>query len=130
MDLMQKITEVARKDGRYTPEAFFFLFKALEAAAKKGRGEAEEEVHHITGGQLLESIRLLALKEFGYLGRTVFESWGIRSTRDFGEAVFLMVRENLMGKNEEDRIEDFDDVFDFEEVFEKSYAVDFGQFHS
>ncbi|MHC5081994.1 MAG: Minf_1886 family protein, partial [Planctomycetota bacterium] len=83
-----------------------------------------EPVGHVTGRELLEGARLRALEELGYLARTVFEGWGIRTTRDFGEVVFLLVKEELMGKTDQDSLEDFEDVYDFEEVFEKSFTVD------
>lgn len=122
MDPVKKIHELARSDGRYAAEAFLFVFRALESAASE-RGH-EGGKGHVTGKELLEAIRDLGRKEFGYLARTVFETWGVKTTRDFGEIVFLLVKENLMGRNEEDAIEDFDDVYDFEEVFEKRFTLE------
>ena len=51
----------------------------------------------------------------------VFESWGVRQTRDFGEIVFSLVGAGLLGKTDEDSIEDFESIYDFDEVFEKRY---------
>ena len=122
MDPIRKIHDLARSDGRYAAEAFLFVFRALESAATE-RGH-EGGKGHVTGRELLEAVRLLGKKEFGYLARTVFETWGVKTTRDFGEIVFLLVRENLMGKNEEDAIEDFEGVYDFEEVFETQFTLE------
>jgi uncharacterized repeat protein (TIGR04138 family) len=121
MDPIEQIGKIAADDGRYSQEAFLFLFRALEhtvkAAAKSGTPG------HVTGRELLGGIRRLGLDEFGFLARTVFESWGIRTTRDFGEMVFLLVDAGMMGKTETDSIDDFSDVYDFETVFEKEFRL-------
>ncbi len=38
-------------------------------------------------------------------------------TADFGEIVFRLVEAGLMGKTETDSLADFEDGFDFDEVF-------------
>jgi uncharacterized repeat protein (TIGR04138 family) len=41
----------------------------------------------------------------------------VHRTRDFGEMVYLMIEIELMGRQESDSIEDFDDVYDFNTAF-------------
>jgi uncharacterized repeat protein (TIGR04138 family) len=122
MEIAEKVVDMAKRDGRYSHEAFLFVFRALNFTAN--RTVERTPAGHVTGRELLEGIRHTGLDEFGYLARTVFNSWGLKATRDFGEIVFLLVDDGLMGKNDEDAIEDFDDVYDFEEAFEKAYTVD------
>ena len=55
----------------------------------------------------------------GFLARTVFAEWGIYQTADFGEIVFNLVEVGHLSKQETDSKEDFGDVFDFEEAFER-----------
>jgi uncharacterized repeat protein (TIGR04138 family) len=55
------------------------------------------------------------------MARSVLEYWGISSTRDLGEIVFALVELGVLVKQEDDTIDSFDGVFDFEEVFEASY---------
>jgi uncharacterized repeat protein (TIGR04138 family) len=69
----------------------------------------------VTGQELCEAIRRFALDQFGYMAKTVFHQWGIRSTGDFGEIVYNLIRIRQMRKTREDRREDFDDVFDFDQ---------------
>ena len=52
-----------------------------------------------------------------YLGTTLLH-WGIEQTRDFGEIVFNLVAADLMSKTEQDQIEDFIDVYQFEDEFD------------
>ena len=71
---------------------------------------------HVSGQQLCEGLRLLALESWGSLAQAVLASWNIRTTRDFGEMVFLLIRLGLMGKQDSDRIEDFGNVYDFNQA--------------
>jgi uncharacterized repeat protein (TIGR04138 family) len=53
----------------------------------------------------------------------VLNSWGLFTTGDFGEIVYNMIRAGLMRKSRTDRREDFDDQFDFAEVFERRFRI-------
>ena len=52
--------------------------------------------------QLLDGLRLYALREFGLMARVVFRMWGITRTDDFGEIVFNLIDAELMSKTTED----------------------------
>ena len=52
------------------------------------------------------------------MAKAVLEYWGITSTLDFGEIVYLLIEEGIMSKTKHDKIEDFTDVFDFDEEFD------------
>jgi uncharacterized repeat protein (TIGR04138 family) len=64
------------------------------------------------------------LQEFGPLARTVLEYWGIFTTEDIGKIVFILVEEKLLFKNEEDDIQDFENVYDFEKALGQDYWKD------
>jgi len=53
---------------------------------------------------------------------TVFDNWGIHSCEDIGHMVFNLIGAGIFGKTEEDSIEDFKNVYDFEDVFVKPFA--------
>jgi uncharacterized repeat protein (TIGR04138 family) len=53
---------------------------------------------------------------------TVFDSWGIRSCEDIGNMVFNLISAGVFGKTDEDSIEDFKNVYDFEEAFVRPFA--------
>ncbi len=113
------LAEVVRRDPRYAVEAYEFVFEALGYIQRRlGRVPKEKEEgnpkNHVSGRELLEGIRELALREFGLMARTVFNCWGIHKTDDFGEIVFNLVEGGLMSKTEQDTREDFRDVYDFE----------------
>ncbi len=77
----------------------------------------ERSSHHVTGQQLCESVRRFALEEYGLLARRVLDGWGIRSTHDLGEIVYHLIQIGWMSKTSSDRLEDFDNVFDFDTEF-------------
>ena len=58
----------------------------------------------------------LAREQFGPLAREVWAQWGIRQTRDWGEVVYAPIAVGLLHKSEQDRIEDFDNVFDIDQT--------------
>jgi uncharacterized repeat protein (TIGR04138 family) len=53
---------------------------------------------------------------------TVFDNWGIRSCEDIGHMVFNLIGAGVFGKTEEDSIEDFKNVYDFDDAFVKPFA--------
>jgi len=123
MDLkkLQKIENLAECDGRYKSDAYFFVFNALEYTVQKlGRDKdaLSEEKRHISGRDLLFGISEYSADQFGPLTCSVFAYWGVEQTRDFGEIVFNLVGANLLRKTDEDRIEDFVDVYEFAEEFD------------
>lgn len=117
-EALRRFERMLQEDGRYPRDAYAFLQQGLEHTARALHGSKRGgRTHHVTGQQLCDGLRELALERWGMLARDVLASWGIRSTRDFGEMVFLLVRYELLGKQDSDRLEDFDDVFDFDETF-------------
>ena len=131
------IAELLREDKRYVFEAYLFVFDALEyahrvlstgiekPAAGETSSEEEEEArqHHLTGGELCHAIRRFALEQFGYMSKCVLNSWGVYSTSDFGEIVYNLIRIEQMRKTDEDRREDFDNVFDFETELKRNFEI-------
>lgn len=122
------LAEIVRRDPRYSYEAYEFLFEALSHTQKRlGRqpraeaGEAGPQ-HHVSGRELVEGVRELALREFGLMARTVFRLWGIQRTDDFGELVFNLVEANLMSKTDADDRRDFHNIFDFGEL-DRGYEI-------
>lgn len=113
------IETVARERARFSSEAYVFTYEALGfVLARRAR---EGLKGHITGQELLEGIRDFARKCFGYLGRTVFESWGLTKSSDFGDIVFDLVEKDVLSKQESDTKSDFEGGFAFAEAFEESF---------
>jgi uncharacterized repeat protein (TIGR04138 family) len=118
-DIVQKIEELTEGDKRYKKEAYFFLYAALDYTVRKlGRHHyATERERHVTGQELLKGISEYGWMQYGPMTKAVFIHWGITKTSDFGEMVFTLIRVGLMNKTEEDTLEDFRDVYDFDKEF-------------
>lgn len=82
-----------------------------------GDAADDDSSRHVSGQQLCMGLRDYAIKQFGLLARTVLNSWNIRRTEDFGRLVFILVESGIMRKSEEDSLDDFSGVYDFDETF-------------
>lgn len=85
-------------------------------------GRRRRVERHLTGQQLCEAARVYALRQYGFLARTVLGSWGISKTDDIGEIVYNMIAIGQMRKTRKDRREDFSDVYDFSEALSRDYS--------
>jgi uncharacterized repeat protein (TIGR04138 family) len=94
---LHDIETLAERDGRYPRAAYLFVYDALQHTVEKlGKVSMPREQRHVSGRDLLYGISEYALDQFGPLTRTVFDHWGIRETRDFGEIVFNLVKTSSM----------------------------------
>ena len=133
---MQEVTieealeQILVADPRYHRDAYVFVREALDYTQKEFAREEREHVRqatppqgekHVNGQQLLAGIQHCALAQFGPMAITVFEEWGIRHCRDFGEIVFNMVEFKLLRKTEADSREDFENGYSFEDAFRKPF---------
>jgi len=116
LDFGEALDYIASHDHRYSREAYVFLRDALDFTVKQ-RKKAKEASAHVSGQQLLEGVRLYALKQFGPMVMTVFEYWGIRRCEDFGEMVFNLIRIGVFGKTERDSVDDFKGAYTFRDAF-------------
>jgi len=91
--------------------------------ASKPEELAADEARHVTGQELCAAIRHLAMEQYGYLAKCVFNRWGVKNTSDFGNIVFNLIELGQMRKTDADRREDFDDVFDFERELVEGFRI-------
>lgn len=134
---LKPIAEMAKQDGRYHLDAYLFVQQALVFAefeldvgrprpyGLEGEFDPEEvtEQSHLTGQQLCQACRQYAQEMYGLMAKVVLKSWHVTATRDFGEIVYNLIEIGEMTKSETDRREDFDDVYDFEDVFQRRYVI-------
>ena len=58
-----------------------------------------QKERHITGQQLCEASRQLALEQYGMMAKVVLNSWGVHTTGDLGEIVYNLIRMEQMSKS-------------------------------
>lgn len=135
IDPTHPLAELLRRDKRYHLDAYVFVFDALRYAHEQlGMGRSSgsiedtvvdnqtEDERHISGQQLCEAIRLYAVKQYGGLAKSVLNHWGVQSTGDFGEIVFNLISIGQMRKTDNDRREDFDGIFNFDDGFRDTFG--------
>jgi uncharacterized repeat protein (TIGR04138 family) len=86
-------------------------------------GGPERMNRHVTGQQLCWAIRDEALSRWGLMARSVLARWNILRTEDIGQIIFHLVENDWLQKQPSDRIEDFNNVFSFDEAFDESYQL-------
>lgn len=112
-DVLQRI---GARDGRFHERAYLFVLAALEYA--QGRLPARR---HLSGAELAWACRDFALEQFGLLAATVLGYWGVRRTEDFGSMVFALIDAGMLARQPTDKIEDFNEVYEFGEAFRAGY---------
>jgi uncharacterized repeat protein (TIGR04138 family) len=121
-------TSAAKPRPRYHRNAYHFVFSALQFTQEKLNRTAAHVLHeedaHISGQELCSGLRELALQKFGLLTRTVLRHWGITSTDDVGRIVFELIERGEMRKTENDSLDDFAELYDFDQAFDGGYRVD------
>jgi uncharacterized repeat protein (TIGR04138 family) len=148
LDPSHPIVQLLQEDRRYTFDAYVFIFEALQYAqdvlhmgaespserpqqpvaesaeqAETRVSEREEQERHVTGQDLCEAIRRYALEQYGYMAKTVLNSWGLHNTSDFGEIVFNLIRVGQMRKTPSDTRVDFDNVYDFDTALKQGFKI-------
>lgn len=115
------VDRIVDQDPRYAAEAYAFISDAVLYTTKKLEAESHPQKRHITGKELLEGIKEFAMQQFGPIAPEVLRHWGLNDTMAIGHVVFNMVNNHLLGKSQEDTIDDFRNGFDFDMEFSKPF---------
>ncbi|MEM7622042.1 MAG: Minf_1886 family protein [Planctomycetota bacterium] len=119
------LREIMQKAGGFAPDAYRFLRDGLAHTVGMVHGEEaaielpddDDESRHVSGQQLCLGLRDYAIDRYGPLSKAVLNRWGVTCTEDFGRIVFALIDAKLMRKTDDDTLEDFRDVYDFDEAF-------------
>jgi uncharacterized repeat protein (TIGR04138 family) len=115
--LDESVLERLRESNpRFHEAAYGFVLAALHYVL-----EGLDEPRHISGAELAAGVRDLAIERFGPMARTVLEHWGVCSTADVGDIVFALVDHGILIRQDQDSLEDFAGVFDFDDAFDREY---------
>lgn len=125
LEFSEVVELICKEDARFDRKAYTFVRQALDHTVKEMKKRSPERnarSQHVTGPELLGGVRDFALDQFGPLAKTVLNAWGITRCRDIGDIVFNLIEYNVFSKTENDRREDFADLYDFEEAFVKPFV--------
>ncbi|MFT3867841.1 MAG: hypothetical protein QM715_05025 [Nibricoccus sp.] len=124
LDFNEVVELIHKEDPRYDRKAYTFIRHGLDQTVKdlrKKDTERAQRSQHVSGAELLEGLRSYALDQYGPLAKTVLNSWGITRCGDFGDLVFNLIEYNVFSKTENDRREDFSDIYSFDDAFVKPF---------
>ncbi len=121
------LKDIMNQAGGYSPACFGFIRDGLAHTVEMVHGNPAdqtmlelglvEDSRHVCGRELCIGLRDYAIERYGMLAKSVLNKWGIHYTRDFGNIIFAMVESGLMRTTDEDNIEDFDSIYEFDDVF-------------
>ena len=123
-DFSEIVGLICKEDARFDRKAYDFIRLGLDHAVKelkKRDASRAGRSRHVSGPELLEGLRVYALEQFGPLAKTVLNSWGVKRCTDFGDIVFNLIEYNVFSKTDNDRREDFTDIYTFDEAFVKPF---------
>ena len=127
MNIRDELARIIAGDPRYSIESYAFVLEALNYAkyvklkrqardrGKSRSSEPDRQMRpsssqskkarvsgHVTGRELCESVRKLALRQFGSMAATVLNHWGVRSTSDIGDIVYNLIAAGDLEKTPSD----------------------------
>lgn len=117
IQLESAVATIIKSDPRFEPGAYFLVREALDFTVERLARESQGEKRHVTGRELLTGFRNYAVNEYGPMAWTLLEDWGIKSCRNVGEIVFLFIEHGVFGKQDSDSLDDFSEIYTFEEAF-------------
>jgi uncharacterized repeat protein (TIGR04138 family) len=148
MSLRDQLPRIIACDPRFAIEGYAFVLEALhharhhklkaldrdrdkaatktsarESRTRRSRSKKPAQSGHVTGRELCESVRKLALRHYGLLAVTVLAHWGIRSTSDVGDIVYNMIATGDLEKTPNDSRSDFDNLFEFEKALRPNLVL-------
>jgi len=110
------VDEILERDPSYHREAYPFVMESLEYTLNSLGVR-----RHVSARELLDGLCSYARERYGLMASTVLSSWGIETTEDVGRIVFNLVEAGVLSKRDEDREEDFKNVYDLKKVLEENY---------
>ena len=142
---MDEIYNLLQNDKRYKYAAYEFILAAVKFAHDTLElGDPVSQIRRLNDGSfcidddeppgdasrdisaadICKAIKIYAVDMFGLLAKPTLNNWGIKSTADFGQIIFNLMKCEALLQSERDNIDDYNDVFDFDSAFEEQFSFD------
>ncbi len=124
LDFSEVVSLICKEDTRFQKQAYNFVRQGLDFTVKelkKSDSRRAGRSLHVTGVELLMGLRAYALDQYGPLARTVLSEWGVSRCGHFGDIVFNLIEYNVFSKTDQDKREDFSEVYTFDEAFDAPF---------
>lgn len=125
------IAKILKNDSRYPrgaytlmPVVLDYTVRRVQEAQRAGKLPFRGQVSpHVSGQQLAEGFRDYLLEEFGPFAYGIAADLNLHETLDIGHLVYNLISVGCFGKTDEDRLEDFNNVYDFHTAFVLPFEV-------
>lgn len=117
-DIREYFIKIVHADSRYALDAYEFVLEGLAFTQKRFRRSS-----HVSGAELVEGVKAMAVSRFGPLSFYVLQSWGIQTPLDIGHIVFIMIDHGLLSRRDEDTLQDFMLDFDLRKECQRAYQL-------
>jgi len=105
-----KFEELCAGEPRFSVEACEFILMAVSHAARKDTTFQRKCGLNLTARELVKTCEEYARDTFGPSAKGTLKSWGLETSSDIGHLVFLLVENRILGKREDERRKDFDQL--------------------
>ena len=133
MQEINPLVELLKRDRHFKMESYRFINEALAYAQnvlKMGHAAPSEptaevdaiQERHVSGQDLSRAVKEYAVDQFGFMARPVLAELGINKTDDIGRVVYNLIEIGFMRKTADDRLDDFNNVFNLGEELDKSFS--------
>ncbi|MEO0479028.1 MAG: Minf_1886 family protein [Planctomycetota bacterium] len=112
-----RISQILEWDRRFPHPAYEFALDALDEAVAVARS-ADPNHGHISGEDLLHTVKLVAFERFGPLASFVLRQWGIPESRLFWDVYRNLFSVGLVRFSEGDMSASFEGGFDVNTGFD------------
>jgi uncharacterized repeat protein (TIGR04138 family) len=129
--IIPTVEDVVTALGDYRVDAYYFIQEGIHIASERVHGpagpESKQGARHVSGRQLCETLRDVAIDRWGMMAGVVLRSWGLKTTNDFGRLVFAFVDAGHWQKTPHDSVDDFNSVYSFREAFDGRFQIKLGE---
>lgn len=124
MPFTADLADLAREWGRNPLEAFVALGEGLRLASRKlGRDEGHSADQHLSAEELVDGLIEVMVERCGLMATTVLTSWHLYSAVDIGALTFFLIEHGVLGKQAEDREEDFASIAPLAQLVERRFQL-------
>lgn len=120
MSLNPDLQNMAAEWGKNPLEAFQLLGEGLRHASKRHELDGDDDSQqHLSAAELVQGMIEVLVDRCGFMAVPLLNDWGFMSPGDIGELTFFLIDRGVLGKQSNDRIGDFYELPELEELAEE-----------
>lgn len=110
IDFHDAVQGILAEHREYKAEAYQFLYTVATPGAASHNEVDHPTAHHMTASEFYSAVCRYAMQEYGPMAHTVFDFWGLHTTRDVAAATYHLIAAGILTKQRHESIDDFDSL--------------------